>query len=160
EAAIQLGELAAERLEVLLVRVPAAVGECDAADARLDESARRQKLLDAAVAVARTGVLAAQVEGPANAAGGDHVEGTRGERGHAAHRAAGVHFAAGAVELGQEAATVVGALARDAAGEGEVVETRAIGRKGAVGDAEIARLAAERLPTQADERRNVGSPVA
>ena len=49
--------------EVLAVRVPAAVGQGDAADAGFDETAGGQELLDAPVAVATWRVFALEVEG-------------------------------------------------------------------------------------------------
>jgi len=62
------------------VRAPAADRHRDAADARLDETARGEELLDAAIALADVRRLAGQVEGVADAAGRDHVERAGGER--------------------------------------------------------------------------------
>ena len=102
QADVQQRQLAAQGDEVLRVRVPAAVGQRDAADAGLDEAARRQELLDALVAVARPRLLLRQVERLAHRPRGHHVERPRLEGVHPLHGPAGVQLAADAVEAAKQ----------------------------------------------------------
>ena len=100
------------------------IGQRDAADAGFDQAAGGQELLDAAVAVADARVFAAQVEGLADGAGGDHVEGAGGEGVHAVHGAGGVDVAADGVEAVEQAAAVVDAVDVDAARQAQVLAGR------------------------------------
>src|SRR5947207_1016477 len=64
------------------------------------------------------------------------------------------------IERIEQAAAVARSVQGDAAGQAEVGEGFAAGGEGAMGHAEIARLAAARHAAQADERWNVGVVAA
>ena len=90
----------AHQAEIVAVRIPAAVRQRDATDARLDQPARDQQMLvdrrctvvlklvglAVAVAVAKPGIFPAQVEGVDQPAGGQDVEGELGRRVDAGER--------------------------------------------------------------------------
>ena len=95
DAAIEIGELATQRDEVFAMRVPAAVAEGDAADARFDQPAGGEELLDAAIAIARARIFTVQIERLPGGARGDHAEGAVGEGVEPLHGAAGVDVASG-----------------------------------------------------------------
>ncbi len=160
DAAIQFRQLPAKRLEVFGVRVPAAISQGDTADTGLDQTAGGQELLDAVVAVADARLLAGQVKSPARGTGGDHVEGAGGKSVEAAHGAGGVDVAADGVESLKQTSAIVGPLHREAAVEAEIGQALTVRSERAIGDAEIAGLATDRLAAQADECRDVGLGVA
>ncbi len=149
-------QLLAQGLEVLAVRVPAAEGQRHAADAGFDQPASGEELLDALVAVADCGLLLRQIEGLADGARSDHVEGPCREGVQPLHGAAGVDVPAGIVEADEQILAIVDTALSDAVGKAQVLQARAVRRERPVGDAQEAGFGADAHAAQADERRDVG----
>ena len=147
EALIELAAVVADQVEVLAVAVPAAVGQRHAANAGLDQPAGHQQmivdgrsavvleLVRLAVAVALADLVGsrAQVEGVEQLAGGRARRGpARSAASQPLSGAAGVEFAAQAVEAVQQPPAVAELVERDAV-ERQVGHAGAVRLEGSVG---------------------------
>ena len=143
-------QLLAQGLEVLGVRVPAAVGQGHAADAGLDQPAGGQELLDALVAIARRRLLVRQVESLAD---GSRRRPCRkrgvGEGVQPLHGAAGIDVAADVVEADEQILAIVQRATVHAVARRRFCRPGPLRRERPMGDAEEAGLGAGR-PCRAD----------
>ncbi len=103
-------------------------------------------------------VFFAQIERSGHLARSDDADGPLGERIHGLHRARGVGFAFDPIEPRQKLLAVVEPVHGDAAGQGQICATFAVGTKCAV---DRAQKAMPRVTREIDERggRSVIRPV-
>ena len=155
-AAIHLGSCCRSVLKLLLCVSQPPIGQRHAADARLDQPAGRQELLDALVAVAAARLLVVQVERLA------HRARTRSCRRRGLLKVSRPFIVPLASMSRRTSSKPLSSALRsswrldvDAAGQAQVGHARAARRERPVGDAEVARLGARRHAAQADERRDV-----
>ena len=131
------GSCLAQRLEVLAVRVPAADGERDAADAGFDQPAGGQELLDALVALAGLRVFLAAGRGRCGRTPAAIMSKARSVK---ASMPVMVPLASISRRTSSNAVeqvlAVVEALGRDAVGEPQVGDARAARRERPMRDAE------------------------
>ena len=160
DAAVHLGELISERLEIAAVRIPAADGQGHAADARFNEPARGQERFHSLVAIANPRIFMGQIQRFAHRARSDHVEGPSGEGIHAAHGVRGIDVAADGIEGVQQGFPIRHALGIDSPGHAQVVEPRSVGSEWSMPDTEITWLGAHGRSSQADKRRDVAGRAA
>ena len=154
EAAVEFGQQPLlQALEVVGVRIPAADVDRDEPHAGFDQPTAQEHVLPpivAAIAIAKLGILLADVERFLHGGRGDQVPGLLRERVHSVDQARGVGVAAHAVELLEHRHAVIELLDREPIGQFEIADAELVAARVAQGF--------ERVVSHAQVRRGHAGP--